>query len=91
MTRDGKTLTVQEIAGVPLSTPPGLTLSDDVQGSIVLHNSTTDMFDGAFDFALYYLAGTGGIPDPLPSNLPGEGSLSAMVDTTPSCSNSRYP
>jgi|GEM_PF-1143742 len=91
MTRDGKTLLVEETAGVPLSTPPGLTLSDDVQGSIVLHNSTTDMSDKAHDFALYYLAGTGGIPDPLPQNLPGEGSPFAMVDTTPSCSNSRYP
>ncbi len=90
MTRDGKTLTVEGTEGASLSTPPGLTLSDDVPGSIVLHNSTKDLSDKALDFALYYLAGTGGIPDPLPPNLPGEKSL-AYVDTTPSCSNSRYP
>lgn len=91
MTRDGKTLTVEGTAGASLSTPPGVTLSDDVQGSIVLHNSTTDLSDKALDFALYYVAGTGGIPNPLPLHLPGEGSLFEYVDTTPSCSNSRYP
>jgi len=78
---------------VPIpSTPiPVPTLSDGVPGSIVLHNSTTNLTDGRFDFALYFLAGTNGIPNPLPTNLPVPSEETPATDETPSCSNSQYP
>jgi hypothetical protein len=101
--QDGKVLTVAAVdGGAKLSTPDKLTLSNAVPGSVVLHNSTTDSIDKQFDFALYYLARVGGIPDKFKKSIPSElveaeGALSSLpipvsyTDMTPSCSNSRYP
>ncbi len=99
---DGKLLTVAALdGGAQLSTPPNLTLSDGVPGSVVLHNSTTDATDGSYDFALYYLAREGGIPTSFKQPLPGEppeggGSVFPLpivffFDMGTSCSNSQYP
>ncbi|HXH39935.1 MAG TPA: hypothetical protein VNN08_14995 [Thermoanaerobaculia bacterium] len=91
--QDGKPLQVVGTAGISLSTPPGFTLSDGVPGSVVLHNSTTDLSDKEFDFALNYLAAEGGIPDNL-RGIPGSEGQSPsaeFVDMTTSCSNSQYP
>lgn len=64
------------------STTGGPQLSNDVPGSLVLHNSTTitpeDEPDTSFDFALYYLAAEGGIPATFAVPLPGSPTLLPM-------------
>jgi hypothetical protein len=94
------TQTIDGAAQPPLfitipSTPPHSRLSNDVPGSMVLHNGTTNFSDKQWDFMLYFLANKDGIPprealkldfpqDPPPA--PGP-----CVDLTTSCSNSQYP
>lgn len=64
------------------STPVGTRLSNNVPGSLVLHNSpgisAEDEPDTSFDFALYYLAAEGGIPATFAVPLPGSPTLSPM-------------
>jgi hypothetical protein len=87
VSRDGKVVNIT----IP-STPAGAIQSNDVPGSLVLHNSTTDMSDKNFDFVLNYLAREGGIPNTLLHPFPGEDPqpLNALGMGT-SCSNSAYP
>lgn len=86
--RDGKAVNIT----IP-STPDGVTQSNNVPGSFVLHNSTTDFSDKNFDFVLNYLAREGGIPNTLKHPFPGEDPQpqDANVDMGTSCSNSQYP
>lgn len=88
--QDGTTVPVTGEQGSSLSTPHGFKLSDGVPGSLVLHNSTKDVIHKEYDFALYYLAGEGGIPDNL-HNFPTDPGIVVDVDMTTSCSNSQYP
>jgi hypothetical protein len=67
--RDGKVIKVT----IP-STPAGALLANRLPGSLALHNSTTDFSDTEVDFALYFLASEGGIPNPdtIKGILPGQ-------------------
>jgi hypothetical protein len=64
------------------STAGGAELSNNVPGSLVLHNSTgisaEEEPDTSFDFALYYLAAVGGIPAKFAVPLPGSPILLPM-------------
>jgi hypothetical protein len=64
------------------STTGGTQLSNNLPGSLVLHNSTTitaeEEPDTSFDFALYYLAAVGGIPATFAVPLPGSPTLPPM-------------
>jgi hypothetical protein len=81
------------------STPPLKSLANEVPGSMVLHNGTSDQSDKQWDFVLFYLANRRGIPpknginlvfpeDPPPD--PTHAPI-ARYDMTSSCSNSQYP
>jgi hypothetical protein len=88
VSRDGKVVTIT----IP-STPDGAIQSNNVPGSFVLHNSTTDLTDKNFDFVLNYLASEDGIPNTLVQPFPGQDPQpqDVDVDTGTSCSNSQYP
>lgn len=87
------------------STPPlasfatDSSLENEVPGSMVLHNGTSDQSDKEWDFVLFYLANRRGIPpkkgiklifpqDPPP---PPPHAPILRFDLTTSCSNSQYP
>mgnify|MGYP001792180599 FL=1 len=85
VSRDGTAVNIT----IP-STPHGMVQSNGVPGSLVLHNSTTDLTDKNFDFVLNYLASEGGIPNTL-LPFPGQDPQPEDVATGTSCSNSQYP
>jgi hypothetical protein len=92
VSRNGKVVTIT----IP-STPEGAVQSNGVPGSLVLHNSTTDLTDKNFDFVLNYLASETGIPNTLTKGFPGQDPgqdpqpMGPNVGMGTSCSNSAYP
>jgi len=65
------------------STPTDPPLLEGVPGSLVLHNSTESSApDSPWDFALYYLAAVGGIPETFATPVPGSELLESIPRLT---------